>query len=270
MLENYTVITFEKKGPVAEVFLNRPDKSNAMNPPFWPEIREVFLRIHQDPEIRVAVVAGKGKNFSSGLDLVASAQGFGGAMGSAEMDSLFHAILQMQESFNAIEECKKPVIAAIHGACIGGGLDLVAACDIRLASADARFSLREARVAMISDLGSLNRLPHIIGQGHARELAFTGKDITAERALRIGLVNDVFPDPESCLAAARELAQEIASAAPLAVQGAKEVMNYSRDKSLRDGLAYAAARSCLIIKAGDLMEAVTAFMQKRKPAFKGK
>lgn len=266
----YTVITCEVKGGVAEVFLNRPEKSNAMDPRFWPEIRAVFKKIDAEREVRAAIVAGNGKNFSAGLDLVASAGTFSGTVGSAEMDTLFHAILEMQESFNAIEECKKPVIAVIHGACIGGGLDLAAACDIRLAARDARFSLREARVAMISDLGSLNRLPRIIGEGHTRELAFTGKDIDAERALRIGLVNDLYPDRDSCLAAARALAEEIAAAAPLAVQGAKEVMNYSRDKSHRDGLAYAAARSCLILKSGDLMEAVTAFMQKRKPDFKGK
>jgi enoyl-CoA hydratase len=270
MSENYTVISFEKKGHIGEVFLNRPEKSNAMNPPFWPEIRDVFNRIHNDPEIRAAIIAGNGKNFSAGLDLVASAELFKGQAGSGELDTLFHSILELQESFNAIEECKKPVIAAVHGACIGGGLDLIAACDIRLASKDARFSLREAKVAMISDLGSLNRLPRIIGEGHARELAFTAKDIDAERALKIGLVNNIYPDRESCLAAARELAEEIAQAAPLAVQGAKEVMNYSRDKSTRDGLIYAAARSCLVLKASDLMEAMTAFIQKRKPEFKGK
>lgn len=266
----YTVISFEKKGYVAEVFLDRPEKSNAMSPAFWPEIRDVFEKIDADPDIRVAVLAGKGKNFCAGLDLIASAESFGAGINAGEMQSFYHHILEMQESLNVIEECKKPVIAAVHAACIGGGLDLIAACDIRLASSDARFSLREAMVAMIADIGSLNRLPHIIGQGHTRELAFTAKDIDAERALRIGLLNDVYPDRDSCLAAARELADEIASAAPLAVQGAKEVLNYCLDKSIREGLEYVAARNCLVLRSADIMEAMTAFMQKRKPEFKGK
>ena len=268
MAGSYTVIAFEKKGRVAEVFLNRPEKSNAMNPEFWPQIRDAFEKIGQDPEIRVAILAGNGKHFSAGLDLVASASIFKGGEGFAEMDSMFHVVLEMQESATVIEECKKPVIAAVHGACIGGGLDLIAACDIRLASRDARFSLREARIGMIADLGSLNRLPAIIGQGHTRELAFTGKDIDAERALRIGLINDIYPDRESCLAAARALAEEIAAAAPLAVQGAKETLNYCRNKSVRDGLEYVAARNCLALKSADVAESVMAFMQKRKPEFK--
>lgn len=270
MSEDYTVITYEVKENVAEVFLNRPEKSNAMNPEFWPQIQDAFERIGKDPEVRAALIGGNGKNFSAGLDLMASASLMGGSPGTGELDSLFHSILGLQESFNAIEECKKPVIAAVHGACIGGGLDLAAACDIRLAAENARFSLREAKVGMIADLGSLNRLPRIIGSGHTRELAYTGKDIDAARALRIGLVNDVYPDRESCLDAARELAGEIAATAPLAVQGVKEVLNFCADKNVRDGLAYAAARSCLILKSEDLVEAITAFMQKRKPEFKGK
>jgi enoyl-CoA hydratase len=154
--------------------------------------------------------------------------------------------------------------------CIGGALDLVAACDIRLASKDATFSLREAKLGIIADVGSLNRIPAIIGQGNTREMAFTGKDIDAERALRIGLVNEIYPDRESCLAAARAMAEEIAATAPLAVQGAKEVLNYCKGKSVREGLEYVAARSALVLKSADLMEAVAAFMQKRKPDFKGR
>jgi enoyl-CoA hydratase len=269
-MEQFAVITYEVKGHVAEIFLNRPEKSNAMNPPFWGECREAFRRAHEDREVRAVVIAGNGRNFSAGLDLAASGELFAQQKGSQEMDTLFHHILGIQEAFFAIEECRKPVIAAVHGACIGGGLDLIAACDIRLCSADARFSLREAKLAIIADLGSLNRLPAIIGEGHTRELAYTAKDIDAERALRIGLVNDVYPDRDSCLAAARAMAEEIAQVAPLAVQGAKEVMNYCRDKNRRDGLNYAAARSVMVLKGVDLMEAVMAYMQKRPAKFQGK
>jgi enoyl-CoA hydratase len=269
-MSEYKTITYELKGYVAEVFLNRPEKSNAMNPDFWPEIQDVFELIHAEREARVAIIGGNGKNFSAGLDLTASGELMAPQKGTMETDTLFHHIVEIQEPFNAINECRKPVIAAVHGACIGGGLDLIAACDIRICSKDAYFSLREARLAIIADLGSLNRLPEIIGPGHTRELAFTAKDIDSERALRIGLVNDVYEDREACLKAARELAGEIADTAPLAVQGAKEVMNYSRDKNFRDGLKYAAARSVMVLKANDLMEAMMAFMQKRKPKFGGK
>ncbi len=268
-MTQYKTITFEVQNHVAEVFLNRPEKSNAMNPDFWPELTEAFKKIHDDKDIRVALVAGNGKNFSAGLDLMASGELMQTGKGTMELDTLYHFILGLQESMNVVDECRKPVVAAIHGACIGGGLDLIAACDIRLAAKGSRFSLREAALGIIADLGSLNRLPHIIGEGHTRELAYTAKDIDADRALRIGLLNDLYEDKEECLKEARKLVAEIAATAPLAVQGAKEVMNYQRDKSIRDGLAYAAARSCLVLKSNDLMEAITAFMQKRKPEFKG-
>lgn len=268
-MSQYEVITYEVTDHVAEVFLNRPEKSNAMNPPFWPEVRDVFTRIQDDLEVRAAIVAGNGKNFSAGLDLVEAASGMPSTEGSNELASIYNHIIEMQESFNAIEECRKPVIAAVHGACVGGGLDMIAACDIRICSTDAFFSLREAKIAIIADLGSLNRLPRIVGSGHARELAFTAKDIDAKRALRIGLVNDVYADREACLDAAREMAREIAAVAPLAVQGAKQVMNYSADKSVRDGLKHAAALSCHILRGNDILEAFTAFIEKRPPNFKG-
>jgi len=270
MSDNYQTIVFEQNDRLARVMLNRPDKLNAMNPAFFEEIRDVFERIHQEAGIRAVVLSGNGRHFSSGLDLVEAVGAFQGQGGSAEQDSVFRVILELQESFNRVADCRKPVIAAVHGACIGGGLDLVAACDIRLASADAVFSLREARMGMIADLGSLQRLPAIIGEGNTRELAFTGADIDAERALAMGLISRVLPDREACLSAAEELALEIADAAPLAVQGAKDVLNYCRDKSVKEGLEYVAARNCLVLRSDDVVEAFKAFMQKRDPEFKGK
>jgi len=268
-MSDYTVITYEVKDHVARVTLNRPQKLNAMNPAFWPEVEDVFKKIHEDREVRVVVVAGNGRCFSAGLDLTESAALMQPQKGTQETDTLFHHIMEIQEAFNAIEECRKPVIAAVHGACIGGGLDLIAACDIRLCAKDAKFSLREARLGIIADLGSLNRLPYIIGEGPTKELAYTAKDIDAERALRIGLVSDVYEDKDAVIKAATELADEIAATAPLAVQGVKEVINFCRDKNVRDGLNYAAARSVMVLKGTDIMEAMMAFMQKRKPEFKG-
>ena len=269
MTDEYKTITYEKKGHVAEIFLNRPDKRNAMGPDFWPDVTQAFMQADEDKDIWVVVLAANGEHFTAGLDLKSSAELMKSSPDSGEMASVFHRIEGLQESMHVIEECRKPVIAAVHGACIGGGLDMIAACDIRLCSKDARYSLREARLGIIADLGSLNRLPRIIGEGFTKELAYTAKDIDAERALAMGLVSEVFPNRDATIDAARKMAEEIASNPPLAVQGAKEVINYNRDKSVRDGLLYAAARSSLILKSRDLIEAVTAFLQKRKPEFKG-
>ncbi|MGH9092918.1 MAG: enoyl-CoA hydratase-related protein, partial [Acidimicrobiales bacterium] len=163
----------------------------------------------------------------------------------------------------------KPVVAAVHGYCIGGGVDLVAACDVRLASADAVFSVREARMAMVADLGSLQRLPRILGAGHVAELAFTGKDVDADRAREIGLVNAVHPDAGAVVAAARSMASEIAANSPLAVQGAKAVLAAGDGLTVAQGLDYVATWNAAMLASDDLTEAVSAFMEKRPPRFTG-
>ena len=162
------------------------------------------------------------------------------------------------------------MIAAVSGWCIGGGLDLIAACDIRLCSKEARFSLREVKVAIVADLGSLQRLPRVIGEGHTRELALTGKDIPAERALRINLVNEVYETPAALLDAARAMAREIADNPPLVVQGIKRVMNYCSDKSVKDGLEYVAVWNSAFLQSHDLGEAMAAFRERRPPRFEGR
>ena len=167
-------------------------------------------------------------------------------------------------------DCPKPVLAAIHGYCIGGGVDLASACDIRLASADAVFSVRETKVAIVADLGSLQRLPHIIGKGHVAELAYTGKDITAARAKEIGLVNEVFDDAEAVVSAARAMAAEIAANSPLAVEGTKAVLTAGEGRSVAEGLDYVAAWNAGFLQSDDLVEAMAAFMAKRPPEFRGR
>jgi enoyl-CoA hydratase len=179
-------------------------------------------------------------------------------------------IIRLQASVTAVADCPLPVIAAVHGYCIGGGVDLIAACDIRLASADARFSVREAKVAIVADIGSLQRLPHIIGKGHVAELAYTGKDITAERAEAIGLVNGVSSDAAAVLVAAREMADEIAANSPMAVQGTKAVLAASEDRSVADGLDYVATWNAGHLASDDLREAMVAFMEKRPADFTGR
>jgi enoyl-CoA hydratase len=189
---------------------------------------------------------------------------------AADRAKLLDTIQTMQAAVTRVQTCRKPVIAAVRGWCIGGGLDLIAACDIRLCSADARFSLREARIAIVADIGSLQRLPHIIGEGNTRELAFTAKDIDAQRALRIGLVNEVFDGAEALEDAARAMAREIAANAPLAVQGAKRVLNESQGKPIAEGLTYVALWNAAYVHTSDLTEAISAFIEKRPPRFTGK
>lgn len=274
MSTSYNFYKVEKKDNVAWVFLNRPEKKNAMGPDAWREIVPIFADIEADDEIRVAVIAGEGKDFSAGIDLVGMAPLIptlkNWDMSAKATVKLFKDIFPLQDSMTCVEKCSKPVICAFHGYCIGAALDLGAACDIRLASEDARISLREAAVAIIADVGVLQRLPHIVGQGVAREMAFTAKYITARRALQVNLVNEVYPDKEALLKGAADLAAEIAAQAPLAVQGAKEVLNYCRGKSIADGLEYVAARSAMILPSEDLAETMAAFMEKRTPKYKGK
>jgi enoyl-CoA hydratase len=162
------------------------------------------------------------------------------------------------------------VIAAVSGWCIGGGVDVIAATDIRLASADAKFSVREVKVAIVADLGSLQRLAGIIGEGHLRELALTGKDIDAARAEKIHLVNDVYPDQDAVLTAARALAAEIAANPPLVVQGVKDVLGHQREHDIAAGLRYVGAWNAAFLPSEDLGEAVQAFLQRRSPKFNGK
>jgi enoyl-CoA hydratase len=179
-------------------------------------------------------------------------------------------ILRLQASVTAVADCEVPVIAAVQGYCIGGGVDLIAACDIRLASADAIFSVREAKVAIVADLGSLQRLPSIIGAGHVAELAFTGKDIDAERARAIGLVNDVATDAEGLMKAAYELAREIAANSPIAVQGTKAVLAANEGRTVAEGLDYVATWNAGMLASDDLVEAMTAFMERRPARFTGR
>jgi enoyl-CoA hydratase len=219
------------------------------------------------------VLTGSGKNFSYGLDLPAMMGDWAAMLGGDSLagprTDFLARVRQLQESVTSVAACRKPVIAAVSGWCIGGGVDVIAACDIRLASADAKFSVREVKVAIVADLGSLQRLAGVIGEGHLRELAFTGKDIDAARAEKIGLVNDVHADQDAVLTAARELAAAIAANPPLVVQGTKDVLGHEREARVADGLRYVAAWNSAFLPSKDLGEAVAAFMERRSPRFTG-
>jgi enoyl-CoA hydratase len=261
------------KDHVAEVTMVGPGKGNAMGPDFWRELPEVFGELDADPDVRAVVLTGSGAHFSYGLDLPAMMPSWGEVMAdgslAAARTAFLHEVRRLQSSVNSVAACRKPVVAAVAGWCIGGGLDVAAAADIRLASADATFSLREVKVAIVADLGSLQRLSGIIGDGHLRELAFTGCDIDAARALRIGLVNDVYDDREATLAAAHELAGRIADNPPLVVQGVKDVLGVNSDQRVEAGLRYVAAWNAAFLPSRDLGEAVQSFMERRPPRFTG-
>ncbi|MCE5289191.1 MAG: crotonase/enoyl-CoA hydratase family protein [Nocardiaceae bacterium] len=270
----WKAFTVEIKDHVAQVTLTGPGKGNAMGPDFWDELPQIFRQLDRDPEVRAVVLAGSGANFSVGLDLKAAAGFIAPLVGTenalAGPRSEFHDMVKRwQDSVTAVAECRKPTIAAVQGWCIGGGVDLIAAVDIRYASADAKFSVREAKIAIVADIGSLQRLPAIIGDGHLRELALTGKDIDSARAEKIGLVNDVFATPQECLEAAHATAREIAANAPLTVQGVKDVLHRQRAGAVADGLNYVAAWNAAFFASKDLLEAITAVFEKRTPNFTG-
>lgn len=272
-MSEYEFYFVEKKPPIAWVYLNRPEKKNAMGPAAWAEPVEIFAGLDLDPEIRVVIIAGKGSCFSAGIDLLGMVPQLPELMDKNQTGGtkwkFLPKIKKLQDGISAIERCRKPVIAAIHGHCVGAGLDMATACDIRICSQDALFSLKEAAVGFVADVGVLQRIPLIIGQGHVRELAYTARSITAARAKEIQLVNDVYSDHEKLMDEAEKLALEIADNSPLAVQASKDVLNYCVGKSIDDGLKYVASVSANIIPSADLMEAVNAFSEKRKPLFTG-
>jgi enoyl-CoA hydratase len=273
-MSEYKFYIVEKKPPVAWVYLNRPDKFNAMNAPAWTESPAIFDDLDKDEDIKVVIIAGKGKHFSAGIDLMGMAGVIPEVANKEQMGAIkwkfLPKIYMLQDTMTCIEKCRKPVIAAIHGYCIGAGLDMATACDIRLCSADASFSLREAAVGFVADVGVLQRIPNIVGQGVARELAYTAKNIDAKRAKEVLLVNEVFENQEVLMAGAEKMAMEIVANSPLAVQASKEVLNYGVGKTVDEGLKYVASISANIIPSNDLFEAMTAMMEKRKPSFTGK
>ncbi len=273
MAHDYESVTIEIKDNVAQVTLIGPGKGNAMGPAFWAEMPEVFTTLDADRDVRAIVITGSGKNFCYGLDLLAMGGTFSATMADgalARQRMEFHTDLtRMQNSISVIADCRTPTIAAVQGWCIGGGVDLISAVDIRYASADAKFSVREVRLAMVADVGSLARLPRILTDGHLRELALTGKDIDAARAEKIGLVNDVYADAEATLAAAHATAAEIAANPPLAVAGVKDVLDQQRISAVSESLRYVAAWNSAFLPSKDLSEGISATFAKRAPHFTG-
>ncbi|MEZ4404535.1 MAG: enoyl-CoA hydratase-related protein [Kofleriaceae bacterium] len=264
------LITRSRVDDVVTLTLTAP----TMAPPFFAACDEEFTRLADDATVRAVVVRSSAPSFSFGLDLPAAMAAWGRIMtggGTAgPRTELLALIRKLQRAFTAIAACPAPVVAAVHGKCLGGGVDLISACDLRVCSADSVFSVRETRVAIVADLGSLQRLPAIVGPAAARELALTGRDVDAARALALGLVTEVTTDRDACWAAADGLARAIAANSPVVVRGVKQVLDYSAGKSVADGLEYVAAWNAAFLASEDLGEAMAAFAGKRAPAYRGR
>jgi enoyl-CoA hydratase len=269
-----SVLTLDIEGPVAYLTLDRPTKSNAMGNEFWRELPTSLDAVATDPKIRCLVLKANGKHFSSGLDLDEAhlGAGFRGdnrTSRAAQSNDLYHHIHFLQSGITQLSRLTVPTIAAVHGLCIGGGIDLIAACDIRLATRDAMFSIRETKIAIVADLGSLQRLPSIMPKGILYELALSGRDFSASEALAWGLLNRTTSDQESLYTTTRELAEEIARNSPLATQGTKRVLNSIYQRHEDDDLERVALWNTAFLQSEDLEEAFSAFQQRRPPEFRG-
>jgi enoyl-CoA hydratase len=254
---------------VARVTLKRADALNTMIPAFWRELPQIVHGLDAPGDVRAIVLASTGRHFTAGMDLSV----FQSMPDAAEHEAgraraaLMRTVQALQESFNCLEAARVPVLAAVQGGCIGGGVDMVAACDMRYCTRDAFFCIQEINLGIVADLGTYPRLAHLMPHGLLRELAYTGRKLDAEAALRAGLVNAVYDTHEALLEAVTATAHEIAARSPLAVWGSKEMLNYGRDHSIADGLRHIATWQAGMFQQADLEAALAARMRKDEPRF---
>ena len=269
-MSDYKSLSVSIEQRIAQIRLNRPAELNTMNLDFWRELPRAVREIDESGEASVIVLSSTGKHFSAGMDLSVF-MGLGGEQSAANPARLGEAfrrlVLELQDVFNGIERARLPVLAAVQGGCIGGGLDLISACDCRYATEDAFFSVKETQLGMTADVGSLQRLPHLIPHGIMREMAYTGQPLPARRAKEIGLVNEVYPDQATMLEAVMKIARDIAKNSPLAVTGTKEMITYARDHTVSDALLYIATWQAGMFSPHDMQETFAAKAEKREPIF---
>ncbi len=255
---------------VAEIRLNRPDKANALNEKLWFEIESAIHWADESNDVRSVVFCSEGNKFCAGIDfefISSIALRIEPLPEGRKQEYLLSIIRSLQKSFTAIERCRKPVIAAIQGVCYGGGIDLITACDIRHASVDASFSVKEVDLGIVADIGTLQRLPRLVGDGIARELALTGRVFHAQEAQGFGLINQLAADHKSLWELALEQATLIAEKSPLAIRGTKHIMNYSRDHSVQEGLDYVALWNAGMLMSVDLKQSMEAMMGRKKAQY---
>ena len=269
----YACFEVQIKNNIAHVILNRPEKRNAMNADFWRELPEIITEIDQEAKARVIVLSSKGPHFTAGLDL----SSFSSIGDSPQEDpekkklqrgaAFYDNVLHIQKAFTCMEEARIPVLCCIQGGAIGGGVDLATACDIRYATEDAFLIIQETNIGMTADVGTFPRLVKLIPEGYVREMAYTGRRVSATEARQMGLVNEVYPDQETMLAAVMAIATEIANKAPLAIYGCKRMINYARDHSTADGLDYIAIWNASMMKVEEIQEAISANAEGRQGDF---
>ena len=265
---DYKTLEVVRDGGVLHVKMNRPKKLNAMNKTSWSDMRECFQKINNDVDCRAVVISGNGRAFTAGLDLMDTSLAQKGSDVSRKAWRLRELVLSMQDSFTAMERCKQPVIAAVHNACIGAGIDLITACDIRYGSEDCFFSIKEVDIGLAADVGTLQRLPKVISNmGHIKELAYTARRFHSAEASSMGLLTAVCKDKEATIAHALAMAQEIASKSPIAVMGTKFGLNYAVDHTVEDGLRQIAGWNAAMLQSPDVVAAAKAHMTKTKPTF---
>ena len=267
-------ITIEKAGAVGTVWLDRPDKYNALSEPFWLALPQALKSLEADDSIRAIVLAGKGKHFCVGIDLVESGllsqKRPKGASEAVSNLTQLQGTSRFQDAISSLAKCSLPVIAVVHGHCLGAGIDMITACDIRIAAENSNFSVRETRIGLVADIGTLQRLPKILNAGHVAELAYSAKDINAARAEKIGLVNDVYEPFEATYAAGMALAGEIAANPPMAVQGTKFMLQQSDTLTTEQSLLMNGMFTLMTsLKSDDLKESMRAFAEKRAPKYTG-
>ena len=270
-MESFKHFQLNIENNIAHLSFNRPEKANSLNNAAWKELGEAFEALDKNEEVRVIILKGNGKNFSGGMDLEAlmSLQSFQQLeCDGRKREKLRTHIQFLQNSINSIEICRKPVIASIHGACIGGAVDIIAACDMRYATEDAVFSIREIQLGMVADLGTLQRLPKFMNSGYVTELAYTGRNFSGIEAAHFGLVTEALNSKEALDKKVLELAGSIAAQSPLSVRGTKQMLLYARDHSVNDALDTMVNWNTSMLLSSDLMEAFTAFVEKRKPVYK--
>ncbi len=276
-MKDLSCFDVDLKDHVAHVRLSRPEALNSMNRAFWRELPALVDELDAEALARVIVLSSTGKHFTAGMDL-AVFQGVGqgpvgGETEAREMGRLRattrESVFVFQEAFNALERARMPVIAAVQGGCVGGGVDMISACDMRYCTEDAFFCIQEINLGLTADVGTLQRLPKLVPEGVAREYAYTGRRMSAQRALEIGLVNQVYPTQDAMLADVLAIAGEIAEKSPLAVWGSKEMLNYTRDHSVQEGLQHIATWQSGMFFGQDMAEAFQAKQEQRKPRFEG-
>lgn len=267
----YQNFKLEVEDHIAHLAFNRPEKANALNGAAWKEMKAVFQELSDRADVRVIVLSGEGKHWCAGIDLellMSLAQLQSMECEGRKREKVREFIHHLQGCINAIETCRKPVLAAIHNGCIGGAVDIATACDIRYCTEEAYFTVKEVDLGLVADIGTLQRLPKIISAGMAYEMAYTGRKVYGPEAVRIGLSNQAYKDKDNMMSAVMDTAALIAAKSPLVIRGTKEIIQYTRDHSVADSLQYMATFNAAYLLSNDLTEAFQANLARTKPVFK--